>query len=101
MRHHNLASNGYSGSAGVGSRKAAEFMILNQTWDAEELARNGLENHVVPDEDLLTGARNLAQQLADGPTKTYGEMKRLLLSCTDQPLETQLEMEAQALHAAR
>ena len=28
---------------------------------------------------------------------TYGEMKRLLLSTGDQPLETQLELEAQAI----
>jgi len=81
----------------VGSRKAAEFLLLNQTWSAEEAARNGLVNRVVPDEELLTEARALARQLADGPTKTYGEMKRLFLSCTDQPMETQLEMEAQAI----
>ena len=32
-----------------------------------------------------------------GPTRTYGEMKRLLLSTHDQPLETQLEFEARAI----
>jgi 2-(1,2-epoxy-1,2-dihydrophenyl)acetyl-CoA isomerase len=81
----------------VGSRKAAEFLTLNQTWNADEAARYGLVNRVVPDAELLAEARLLARTLADGPTKTYGEMKRLLLSCTDQPMETQLELEAQAI----
>jgi 2-(1,2-epoxy-1,2-dihydrophenyl)acetyl-CoA isomerase len=81
----------------VGSRKAAEFLLLNQTWDAEEAARNGLVNRVVPDADLLSEARKLAHELAQGPTRTYGEMKRLFLTCTDQPMETQLELEAQAI----
>ncbi|MGD9662088.1 MAG: enoyl-CoA hydratase/isomerase family protein [Porticoccaceae bacterium] len=81
----------------VGSRKAAEFLMLNQTWDADEALRNGLINRIVADENVLDEARKLAAQLAAGPTVTFGEMKRLLLSCTDQPLETQLEMEAQAI----
>ena len=81
----------------VGSRRAAEFLMLNQTWDADTAARNGLITRVVPDADLLTEARGLAEELAKGPTATFGEMKRLLLSCTDQPMETQLEMEAQAI----
>jgi 2-(1,2-epoxy-1,2-dihydrophenyl)acetyl-CoA isomerase len=81
----------------VGSRKAAEFFLLNQTWDADEACKNGLVNRVVPDASLMDEARKLARELADGPTVTYGEMKRLLLSSSDQPLETQLELEAQAI----
>lgn len=81
----------------VGSRKAAEFLMLNQTWSADEALSNGLVTRVVADDRLLAEARTLARELANGPTLTYGEMKRLLLSCTDQPLETQLEMEAQAI----
>lgn len=81
----------------VGSRKAAEFFMLNETWGAEEALRNGLINRVVQDDEVLSEARKLAAQLATGPTVTFGEMKRLLLTCTDQPLETQMELEAQAI----
>ncbi|HEX5805377.1 MAG TPA: enoyl-CoA hydratase/isomerase family protein [Macromonas sp.] len=81
----------------VGSRKAAEFLMLNQTWGADEALRHGLINRIVPDEQLLDAARALAQELASGPTVTYGEMKRLLLTTSDQPLEAQLELEAQAI----
>src|SRR5690606_18143059 len=81
----------------VGSRKATEFFLLNQMWDAETAAANGLVNRVVPDAELLDEARALARQLAAGPTRTYGEMKRLLATYTDLPMETQLELEAQAI----
>lgn len=81
----------------VGSRRAAEFLLLNQTWGAEEAERHGLLSRVVDDGDLTTEALALAERLAAGPTLTFGEMKRLLLSTTDQPLETQLELEARAI----
>ena len=81
----------------VGSRRAAEFLMLNENWDAEKALTTGLVSRVVDDADLLTEARALAAQVAAGPTRTFGEMKRLLLSTTDQPLETQMELEAQAI----
>ncbi|MDX9788020.1 MAG: enoyl-CoA hydratase-related protein [Desulfobacterales bacterium] len=81
----------------VGSRKAAEFLMLNQTWTAEEAARNGLITRVVPDDRLLEEARSLVEEIAGGPTITFGETKRLLMSYTDQPMETQMELEAQAI----
>lgn len=81
----------------VGSRRAAEFLMLNQKWSAEEALAAGLVSRVVADEALDEEARALAAQLAAGPTRTFGEMKRLLLSTTDQPLETQMELEAQAI----
>lgn len=81
----------------VGSRKAAEFLILNQTWCAEDAERFGLVSRVVEDDALLTEARALARHLADGPTVTFGEMKRLLLSSSELSMETQLELEAQAI----
>jgi 2-(1,2-epoxy-1,2-dihydrophenyl)acetyl-CoA isomerase len=81
----------------VGMRRAAEFLMLNQTWSAEQAAAHGLVTRLVEDAELEAEAMALAQQIASGPTKTYGEMKRLLLSTHDQPLETQLEFEARAI----
>jgi 2-(1,2-epoxy-1,2-dihydrophenyl)acetyl-CoA isomerase len=81
----------------VGSRRAAEFLMLNEMWDAQKALEAGLVNRLVDDDALLDEARTLAAQLAAGPTRTFGEMKRLLLSTTDQPLETQMELEAQAI----
>ncbi|TDU26890.1 2-(1,2-epoxy-1,2-dihydrophenyl)acetyl-CoA isomerase [Panacagrimonas perspica] len=81
----------------VGTRRAAEFLMLNQMWSAGQAAEYGLISRLVEDADLEAEAMALARQVASGPTKTYGEMKRLLLSTHDQPLETQLEFEARAI----
>lgn len=83
----------------VGSRRAAEFVMLNQTWSAEQAASYGLVNRVVDDEALMAEAEALAAQLAAGPTRTYGELRKLLLATFDTSLDTQLEMEARAIAA--
>jgi 2-(1,2-epoxy-1,2-dihydrophenyl)acetyl-CoA isomerase len=81
----------------VGSRLATEFFLRNQTWTATEAAERGLINEVVPEEDLQERAWTLARELAEGPTVAYGEVKNLLVSSYDQPLEAQLELEARAM----
>ncbi len=81
----------------VGVRDAAAFLIRNQMWSAEEAQRRGLVTEVVPDADLGTAAMDLARELAQGPTVAYGEIKKLLLTTLATPIETQLELEAQAM----
>lgn len=81
----------------VGSRKASEFLLRNQTWDAETALQNGLVSEVVPAEDLNKAAFDLAKELADGPSYALGEIKRLLLDSYSSSLESQLEMESRAL----
>lgn len=81
----------------LGSRKAAEFILLNQRWSAAEALANGLVSRVVPAERLDAEALALAIELAGGPTRTFGEMRRLLTDTLDTSLETQLEMEARAI----
>ncbi len=81
----------------VGSRRAAEFVMLNQTWSAQQAADAGLVSRLVENDALEREALALAQQLAAGPTRTFGETRRLLLSTFDQPLDTQLELEARAI----
>jgi 2-(1,2-epoxy-1,2-dihydrophenyl)acetyl-CoA isomerase len=56
-----------------------------------------LVDEVIPLEQLQERAETLARQLASGPTRAFGEIRRLFLSVADQPMETQLELEAQAL----
>lgn len=81
----------------VGTRRAAEFLMLNQTWTADEALRNGLVSRVVSAESLEQEALALATQIAVGPTRTFGETRRLLLSTWDQPMDAQLELEARAI----
>jgi 2-(1,2-epoxy-1,2-dihydrophenyl)acetyl-CoA isomerase len=81
----------------MGLARARRFLILNETLLAPEALAVGLVDEVVPADELQSRARVIAGRLAAGPTRAFGEIRRLLLSAQDQPLETQLELEAQAL----
>ena len=81
----------------MGLARARNFLLRNQTLDAQSALAAGLVDEVVPADQLLAHTEQVAQQFASGPTKAYGEVRRLLLSVQNQPLETQLELEAQAL----
>jgi 2-(1,2-epoxy-1,2-dihydrophenyl)acetyl-CoA isomerase len=96
---------GYSNDAGssimytrrMGIARTRKFLLMNETLDANAALSVGLVDEVVPAVELMARAEAVAKQLAAGPTKAFGEMRRLLTSVEDQPLETQLELEAQAL----
>jgi 2-(1,2-epoxy-1,2-dihydrophenyl)acetyl-CoA isomerase len=60
---------------------------------AEGLARD----EVLAANQTAARAEAVARRLAAGPTRAFGEIRRLLMSAEDQPLEAQLELEAQAL----
>jgi 2-(1,2-epoxy-1,2-dihydrophenyl)acetyl-CoA isomerase len=81
----------------LGLQRARRFLLLNETFDAQTALAAGLVDEVVEPDQLEARASELAAELAAGPTRALGEMRRLLLSASDQPLETQLELEAQAL----
>jgi 2-(1,2-epoxy-1,2-dihydrophenyl)acetyl-CoA isomerase len=81
----------------VGHRRATGFYLRNQKWTADEAADYGLVSEVVDDAELGARARELAVELAAGPTLAFGEVKNLLLAAGDQPLEAGLEAEARAM----
>lgn len=81
----------------VGVRRATEFLMRNETWTAEQAYDYGLINYVVDDDRLTDEAWALARQLAAGPTLAFGEIKNLLRSGGQQPIEAQMEQEARAM----
>jgi 2-(1,2-epoxy-1,2-dihydrophenyl)acetyl-CoA isomerase len=81
----------------MGIARTRKFLLMNETLDANAALSVGLVDEVVPAADMMARAEAVALQLAEGPTKAFGEMRRLLTSVEDQPLETQMELEAQAL----
>jgi 2-(1,2-epoxy-1,2-dihydrophenyl)acetyl-CoA isomerase len=81
----------------MGSRRAAQFYMLNETLGADEAASTGLINRVVEADALEAEAWTLARRLAQGPTRAFGEAKNLLLSSPTESLEGQLEKEARAM----
>jgi 2-(1,2-epoxy-1,2-dihydrophenyl)acetyl-CoA isomerase len=81
----------------VGLRRAEEMFLFNRRLDAAEAAAAGLINRVVPDGDVEAEAQAVATQLAAGPTRAYGGMRRLLRASHDSALITQLDAEQHML----
>lgn len=81
----------------VGSRRATDFLMRNRRWTAEEALDYGLVNDVVDDDKLEEASWALTRELAAGPTVAFGEIKNLMLSFHEQPIEAQLELEARAM----
>src|ERR1700693_2409548 len=57
---------------------AVEFLLTGRWMDAAEAKHWGLANHVVPKGEALAKAREIAQQLADGPPLLFPAIKQLL-----------------------
>jgi len=74
-----------------------ELTLTNRVLSAAEALEWGLINRVVPDGDLMEEARQLAVQLANGPTAALGAAKRLLYEGWHDTLETQMEKESQSI----
>jgi 2-(1,2-epoxy-1,2-dihydrophenyl)acetyl-CoA isomerase len=83
----------------IGLRRAMEFYLTNRVLSAREALEWGLVTRVVPDAELGTTVASLARELAQGPTKAFGGAKRLLHQSTWESLETQMELESQAIAA--
>lgn len=81
----------------VGTRRATDFLMRNLTWTAQQALDYGLINEVVSPGELEAASWDLAHELAAGPTFAYGEIKNLLLSSYEQPVEAQMELEARAM----
>lgn len=78
----------------IGTARAAEMMFLAEPMAAERALELGLVNRVVPADQLQSAAREMAQKLAQLPTKAIGQAKRQLNLALSAPLEAVLEEEA-------
>ena len=87
----------YMLSRRMGPARARRFLLLNEALDSEASRDAGLIDELVTGEGLAARAEAVARRLATGPTRAYGEIRRLFLTVNEQSLEGQLELEAQAL----
>src|SRR5579871_4227089 len=79
-----FAKVGFSGDYGgtyfltqmLGSAKARELYLLSPVLSAQEALALGMVTRVVADGEIDTAAREFALSLAEGPTITYGYIKR-------------------------
>jgi 2-(1,2-epoxy-1,2-dihydrophenyl)acetyl-CoA isomerase len=84
----------------IGLRRALELYLTNRVLSAREALDWGLVTRVVPDAELRAAVDALARELAAGPTLAIGGAKRLFHQSTWESLETQMELEAQAIAAS-
>jgi 2-(1,2-epoxy-1,2-dihydrophenyl)acetyl-CoA isomerase len=81
----------------IGLLRAKEMMLFNRVLTADEAHEWGLVNKVVPADAVLAEAQAVARQLAAGPTKAFGGVKRLLDTAFSDGLETQLDRETRSI----
>ena len=62
---------------------AMEMLLTGRWLDAEEAARWGLVNRILPAPDLMTEARALAALLASGPPLVYAAIKEIVREAED------------------
>jgi 2-(1,2-epoxy-1,2-dihydrophenyl)acetyl-CoA isomerase len=79
----------------IGVRRTMELALTNRTLSANEALSLGLVTRVVPDDQLIAQAEALGNELAHGPTRAYGGVKRLLYSSFNTPLPEQMELESE------
>lgn len=84
----------------VGMRKAQELAFTGKRILAEEAAAIGLVTRVVEDDALQGEALTVAKRIAQGPTTSYGEVKKLFASTYANDYATQLDLEADSISAA-
>ena len=77
----------------VGAAKATALLMLAEPFTTEQAFEMGLLTAVVPAEQVLPAARELAARLAAGPTVAYAALKQSLLSASTSTLAQALEQE--------
>ena len=80
----------------LGASRASELMLLGESFDAAQAKQWGLVRDVLPIEQLLPAASELARRLSAGPTAAYAEIKNALALGAISPLETVLATEGAA-----
>jgi 2-(1,2-epoxy-1,2-dihydrophenyl)acetyl-CoA isomerase len=83
----------------IGLRRSLELHYTNRVLSAREAMDWGLVNRVHPDAEFAGAVGALARELAQGPTVAFGRAKSLFHQSTQESLETQMELEAQAIAA--
>jgi enoyl-CoA hydratase/carnithine racemase len=78
----------------VGFPKATELVLTGEMIDAAEALKIGLVTHVVPDDQLLMRAKEIADKIAANPPHAVRMAKRLLRQGQDTSLSNILEMSA-------
>jgi 2-(1,2-epoxy-1,2-dihydrophenyl)acetyl-CoA isomerase len=81
----------------VGAAKAKEIFMLNRALSADDCLRLGIVDQVHPQDQLTAAVDSLAQELASGPTSSYGRVKELCDKAFSHNLKSHLDLEHRLL----
>ena len=81
----------------VGPQKAKQLMMSNDVLAANDAQALGIVTQVVPDDALQAESLALAEKLAAGPTRAYGELRRLVADSFGNSLDRQMELETRSI----
>lgn len=79
----------------AGHGRAAAMMMLAEKIDAQTAVDWGLAYRLYEDSELAANARQIAAELAAGPTRAYGAIKLMLRESLQNTHAQQLELEAE------
>jgi 2-(1,2-epoxy-1,2-dihydrophenyl)acetyl-CoA isomerase len=77
----------------VGRARAMEMMLLGERIPAQRAFEWGMVNRLVPDEQVMPAAMELAKALAAGPTKSLALIRRMTWSASDASFEDAMATE--------
>ncbi len=78
---------------GVGRARAMEMMLLGERIPAAKALEWGMVNRLVPDEQVMPTALDLAKALAAGPTQSLAMIRRMAWSAADASFEDAIATE--------
>lgn len=77
----------------VGEKIATELFMTGDAVTAQRAVEIGMINRVVPADELLSEANQLATKLASGPTGAIGRIKQMMNATFSNDLDAQLALE--------
>jgi 2-(1,2-epoxy-1,2-dihydrophenyl)acetyl-CoA isomerase len=77
----------------VGRPRAMEMMLLGERIPAQRALEWGMVNRLMPDEQVMPAAMELAKALAAGPTKSLAMIRRMAWSAADASFEEAMATE--------
>lgn len=81
----------------VGLRRAQQMFLQQRALSAPEAVEWGLVSEIVPADSVESAAAATARQLAAGPTRAFGVVRRLLRDAMSTPLGEQLAAEQRTI----
>ncbi len=83
----------------IGPRRAAELYLCNPLLTAAQALEWGILTRVVPAAELRAEAAAQARRFAEGPTRSFGAVKRLLATAATVDLDAQMALEGRTIAA--